>query len=254
MGPRHVAITLALALSLGTLATTRARDARSVSTSCTVVVASEVCTWVVMQGERPLELGATVPLAIIEGVPLDVEMVWPPEPLAVVALPTEARSALGIDHMGINWEAHGHPPAAFLTRHFDFHFYNITRDRVDGIDCTDESKPSQLPSGYVLPDIDVPGMGTLVGLCVPRMGMHAMPEMDAVGTGAFEASMILGYYGGEPTFFEPMISQEVLLQKSDFTLRVPAVAHLPAGVRYPTSFRAEYDDALSAYRLIFSGF
>ena len=37
-------------------------------------------------------------------------MVWPPQELASVAFPVRgARPQLGIDHLGINWEAHGHP-------------------------------------------------------------------------------------------------------------------------------------------------
>jgi hypothetical protein len=207
-----------------------------------------------MEGETPVRLGAAIPLALIEAVPSDAEMVWPPEELAVVALPDEARAALGIDHLGINWEAHGHPPASFMTQHFDFHFYNLTESEVGAIDCSDESKPSKLPARYALPDIEVPGMGVLVGLCVPRMGMHAMLEDEVEESDPFEASMMLGYYGGEPIFFEPMISRDLLLGRSDFSLKVPAIEGLPEGVRYPSEFRAEYDAVERQYTMVFSGF
>lgn len=213
-----------------------------------------MCTWVLMEGGAAAELGATIPMDLIEGVPSDAEMVWPPEQMGTVPLPDEARRAFGIDHLGINWEAHGHPPASFLTPHFDFHFYTVTEGDVAAIDCTDASKPSQLPAGYALPDIDIPGMGVLVGLCVPRMGMHAMVEGEVEETAAFEASMMLGYYGGAPVFFEPMVSRERLLERSDFALPVPVIEDLPAGVRYPTKFRAEYEAGDDRYRLIMSGF
>ena len=255
MGPRTLTAAVALALTVGTLAAASADPRpRSTSESCATVLGSEVCTWVVMEGEAPVELGATIPMSLIEAVPADAEMEWPPRPLASIPLPVEARSALGIDHMGLNWEAHGHPPRSFMAQHFDFHFYSISQDEVGAIDCSDASKPDHIPAGYALPDIEVPGMGVLVGLCVPDMGMHAMPEADVDATDPFSASMILGYYGGEPVFFEPMVSRDLLLERSDFALPMPAVTGLPTGVRYPTRFRAEFDADAAHYRLIFSGF
>ncbi len=207
-----------------------------------------------MEDGAVVEVGATIPMSLIEDVPADAEMVWPPQQLGAIALPVEAQNALGIDHMGINWEAHGHPPTSFLTQHFDFHFYSVTPEEVRAIDCSDESKPAVLPTGYVLPDIDVPGMGVLVGLCVPRMGMHAMPQEEVTQTEEFDASMMLGYYGGRPIFFEPMVSRDLLLRRADFGLPVPSLAGTPSGVHYPTEFRAEYHSAGDQYRLIFSGF
>ena len=84
------------------------------------------------------------------------------ESLSIVDLPAEARESTGIDHLGINWEAHGHPPAIFMEPHFDFHFYSVSRDAVAAIDCADLSKPASAPEGYELPDIEIPDMGTLV--------------------------------------------------------------------------------------------
>ena len=254
MSAKRMTIPLVLILSVATLALAALPGARSTFRSCGVALGSEVCTWIVMEGEDAVELGATVPLALIEAVPSDAEMVWPPKELLTIALPAEARTALGIDHMAINWEAHGHPPATFLAPHFDFHFYNVTRDRVEAIDCTDTSKPPTLPAGYALPDLDIPGMGVLVGLCVPRMGMHAMAEGHVGATDTFGAAMMLGYYGGEPVFFEPMVSQARLLEASDFSVPIPRVENLPDGVRYPGAFRAEYDAAAEAYRLLFTEF
>jgi hypothetical protein len=236
-----------------TVAAVLADGARTTTQTCKTVLESKVCAWVTMDGANPVEVGATVPMSLIESVPADAPMVWPPEELADIELPAEAR-ALGIDHLGINWEAHGHPPATFMTPHFDFHFYSVSRQAVRAIDCSDLSKPSSLPAGYALPDIAVPDMGTLVGLCVPRMGMHAMPAVDTDAAGPFGASMMLGYYGGTPIFFEPMVSQKLLLSGKDFTLPVPALEGLPAGVRYPRQLQATYDSKNREYRLVASGF
>lgn len=254
MSPKHWAFALSFLLLAGAAtAFTHDVDATSHS-SCGTVMGSEVCTWIEMDGDRPVELGASIPLGLIERVPADAEMVWPPRELAMVSLPAVAQNALGLDHLGINWEAHGHPPQTFLTQHFDFHFYNLTPDEVASIDCSDDAKPDRLPDGYALPDVEVPGLGTLVGLCVPAMGMHAMEAHEVHDTAPFQASMMLGYYDGEPIFFEPMVARDLLMQKKDFSLRMPALADLPAGVRYPTEFRAEYDRQNQAYRLLFTGF
>jgi hypothetical protein len=249
-----VAVVAASALSMGAIPHVPTPDGSSTSRSCGTVMDSEVCTWVVMSEGAVLELGASIPLALIENVPADAPMVWPPVQLAAIALPAEARSALGLDHLGINWEAHGHPPTAFMTPHFDFHLYSVAEAQVQAIDCSDSSKPAELPERYVLPDIDVPGMGTLVGLCVPSMGMHAMVGADVADSEPFRASMVVGYYRGNPIFFEPMVSRALLMKRSDFSLPMPVVAGLPANVHYPSQFHAEYDAEGQQYRLIFKGF
>lgn len=253
MSTTRIATVAAMALTIGLVAATT-HDPGETSSECTTVLGTDVCTWVVMQGGAPTELGATIPMALIASVPRGGEMVWPPQELATIPFPGAAREALGIDHMGLNWEAHGHPPATFLTEHFDFHFYNVPADEVSAIDCTDVSKPTRLPAGYTLPDIDVPGMGRFIGLCVPSMGMHAMLADEVDDTDPFAADMLLGYYGAEPIFIEPMVSRELLMSKKDFSVPMPRVASLPAGVRYPHAFRAEFDEDAQAYRLIFSGF
>jgi hypothetical protein len=259
MASKHIAVSVALALAVGTLAvgtiaTVAARAPSSTFKECTDVMESQVCTWVKMEGSAAVELGAAIPMAIVEGVSPDAEMAWPPERLATVALPAEARAALGMDHMGINWEPHGHPPSVFLTPHFDFHFYNIATEDVDAIDCSDASKPATLPARYVLPDLDIPGLGMLVGLCVPRMGMHAMNGDVIEGTELFDAALLVGYYGGVPIFFEPMLAQDRLRERTDFSIPLPPVAGLPDGVAYPSEFRAEYDASRDLYSLVFSGF
>lgn len=252
LGPRLPAF--ALLLPLTTLSSAVADAPRSTHESCATTLGAEVCAWVVMDGDAVVEVGATIPMTLVESVPADAPMVWPPEALVTIALPAEARSALGIDHMTVNWEAHGHPPAAFLAQHFDFHFYSIAQADVGAIDCSDATRPATLPAGYALPDVEVPGMGTLVGLCVPLMGMHAMPSPDVSATDVFDASMIVGYYAGSPVFFEPMVARDFLRERAGFVLPMPTVEGLPPGVRYPTDFRADFDVASDAYRLVFSGF
>ncbi|HSE44849.1 MAG TPA: hypothetical protein VLA89_05930, partial [Gemmatimonadales bacterium] len=157
------------------------------------------------------------------------------------------------------WESMGHPPGPYLTPHFDFHFYTIGQDQRMAMDCTDLSKPAELAAGYTLPDVTLPppmaamiGTTTLMGLCVPGMGMHSLLTSELEGTGLFRGTMVIGYYQGKPIFIEPMISKEMLLEQKGFELPIPAIPGL-TGNR-PRSFRAEYDTAQKAYRFVFSDF
>ncbi len=141
-----------------------------------------------------------------------------------------------------------------LTPHFDFHFYVISDSATAAIDCSNTAKPQTIPASYTLPDVDIPKLGMLTGLCVPKMGMHALPTEFATGTAPFTGTMVFGYYAQRPIFYEPMISRAMLQEHRSFTLPVPPEGDLPKGVQYPTKFEAVYDSTTPGYRFIFSGF
>lgn len=227
---------------------------RHVQGSCADVHGGQVCTFATLAGSGDVvEVGVTIPLTTIAQAPQDAEMKWPPEAHAMLQLPAEAASATGLQLLTIFWEPHGHPPGPYMTPHFDFHFYNVARPVIDAIDCKDVRKPAALPAGYILPDEEIPGLGTLVGICVPGMGMHSLPEREFTGTATFTGTMVLGYYQEAPIFIEPMISKEKLMARQSFELEIPADAG-SNGTKYPERFRAEYDAATDAYRFVFAGF
>ena len=89
MGSKYITTLFAVVLPAVIVVPAVAQEVRSTSRSCTNVLESEVCTWVVMEGGAAVELGATVPISIVEAVPSDAEMVWPPQQLATVALPAQ---------------------------------------------------------------------------------------------------------------------------------------------------------------------
>ncbi|MGE3525439.1 MAG: hypothetical protein AB7I33_05915, partial [Gemmatimonadales bacterium] len=217
---------------------------------CRPANGADVCTWGETAGGTLVAFGATVPMTAIENAPDDAPMTWPPLATAVIPMPEAVRSATGFQSLTMFWEPHGHPPGPYLTPHFDFHFN--TAD-VRPIDCADTTKPAQLPAGYALPDMTDPELGTLVGLCVPKMGMHALPQAALSDTAIFKAAMLVGYYHGQPVFLEPMIARATLLERRSFPLTWPAVPDHPAAVRMPATFRAEYDSTAQAYRFVFSG-
>jgi hypothetical protein len=221
---------------------------------CRPVYGADVCTWGEMTGEAVTAFGATIPLASAQNAPAEGEMVWPPVSTADIPLPSSVQSATGFDHLKVYWEPHGHPPGPYLVPHFDFHFYSMAADQVDAIDCADSTKPAQLPAGYELPDITIPEIGTLVGLCVPKMGMHALLGSELNSTTPFEKTMVVGYVHQRPIFIEPMITRQTLTAQRTFSLDTPQIPGAPTTVHFPQSFRAEYDSTTKAYRFMFSGF
>jgi len=222
--------------------------------ACQSAFGANVCAWDQMSGDSLTAFGATVPMAMIDSAPAGEPMVWPPVAAATIPLSQAAKAATGFDNITLYWEAHGHPPAPYMVPHFDFHFNTITPAQIAAIDCADSTKPAQPPAAYQLPDVDIPDLGTLIGLCVPHMGMHAMPESELQSTTPFEKAMLVGYYDAKPIFLEPMITRKTLDARRDFTLAIPTVPDAPPSVHYPTHFAAQYDSTAQAYRLEFSGF
>jgi hypothetical protein len=240
-----------VALSLGLAGCSRQRI---VSGECRPLNGADVCVWGETSGGTLTAFGATVPVAAAENAPAEAPMAWPPVEAALIPLPDVVKSATGFDNLKIYWGAHGHPPAPFLVPHFDFHFYAIGAAETNTIDCADSTKPAQLAAGYELPDMNIPQIGNLIGVCVPKMGMHSLPGTELRATTPFEKTMVLGYYHGRSIFVEPMITRATLLGRSGFSMAVPQVPGRPASAHYPLKFRADYDSTAHAYRFVFSDF
>ena len=221
---------------------------------CHPVNGADICVWEETSGKTVLSFGATIPISAIENAPPDAPMVWPPVAAAVIPLPDHVRGATGFDNLTFFWEPHGHPPGPFLTPHFDFHFNTSSAADLKAMDCADSTKPAALPVGYELLDATIPQLGTLIGLCVPGMGMHALPSAVVNGPAVFDKAMVVGYYHGRSMFVEPMISRATLLERHGFDLPIADVPARPSASRFPTRFRATYDSTANAYRFGFSAF
>lgn len=227
--------------------------------SCADANGASVCSYATMVGANTTEAGAVVPMSAIENAKDGVmSMDWPPVATAITNLPDASVDKTGLTHMTMYWEGMGHDPAPFKVPHFDFHFYLVPPSDVDAIDCKDESKPAALPVGYALPDQDLTpeeqkmlGVAKLVGICVPKMGMHSLTQNDLLETKPFSATMVIGYYHAKPIFIEPMIAKSFLMTKQSFTLQIPEI---PGAGLHPTSFKADYDSTANAYRFRFTNF
>jgi hypothetical protein len=220
---------------------------------------AQVCTWAETRGDSLLAVGATVPLASLDSAPADYAMSWPPAAIAKLKLPESVHSTGGLTQLTIFWESMGHPPAFFATPHFDFHFYVVPPGEELTYDCKDLSKPAAMPAGYALPDMALPpelaqmtGVDTLVGICVPTMGMHSLLAANLESTGTMRGDMVIGYYAGKPIFIEPMLSKAMLMEKQSFDLPIPEIPGLKGN--YPRTFRAEWSDSTQSYRFTYTNF
>jgi len=226
---------------------------------CVTVFKGQVCTWARTQANKLVEVGATVPMTTIEGGPSEPEMAWPPVAQAKLKLPAASQAKSGLTQLTIFWEAMGHAPPPFATPHFDFHFYVVPVGEEMTYSCKDRTKPAALPAGYVLPDEALPqdvaqmiGVDTLIGVCVPNMGMHSLPIADMQRKDTFQGDFVIGYYAGKPVFIEPMLPRARLMEKKSFDLPVPTIPGLKGN--YPRVFHAVYDAKQPGYHFVFSGF
>jgi hypothetical protein len=227
--------------------------------SCADAFKAQVCTYAKTKGKTLVEAGAVIPMASIENAPASAPMTWPPAVDAAADMPATTSRQSGLTQLTVFWESDGHPPGAFLTPHFDFHFNTVTAAEIAAIDCKDLSKPTALPVAFALPDIPLPpdmakmtGVPSLIGMCVPQMGMHAILASEVERKDAFEGSMVIGYYKGKAVFIEPMIAKATLMKKASFDIPMPDVPGLTGA--HPTKFHAEWDGAENSYKFMFTGF
>jgi hypothetical protein len=229
----------------------RAQVENGAEAQCGALFGAKVCTSYEMRAGKITELTLRVPVALVEHAPAHAPMVWPPKPDLDVPFAAAVQKQTGFTYANIYWNPMGHAPGAYMVPHFDVHFYFAPERVVEKIDCKNTVKPRALPADYVLPDENVPHIGEMVGVCIPAMGMHALPAADLNVKTPWKASMIVGYYGGKATFFEPMIASATLLQKHSFTLPVPQDIEPTAHVRYPREFRAVYLPKSNVYDFTF---
>lgn len=157
----------------------------------------------------------------------------------VLAFPDAVQSQTFFNHMGFDFQDHGHGPPPYLFPHFDLHFYGVDVASVLEVDCVDEPLPEGLEAG------------------VPAMGVHALdvrsPELQE-DPEMFTRTLIIGYHNAEITFIEPMVTQAHLAERSEWTWDVPRPTVLGRSVLWPATFKASLDADTDTYTLEYSGF
>ena len=146
--------------------------------------------------------------------------------------------ATTFEHIVINWNLHGHPPAdIFTVAHFDFHFYTITNEErlaIPVYPLAIAAFDNLPPNGY-MPASYFPDPGG-----VPQMGKHWGNRSVAPGT--FTKTMTLGSYNGEVSFIEPMITKSTLLSGVAFSLPFAQPDLFAEHTYYPTKYNFFVDD------------
>ena len=160
----------------------------------------------------------------------------------VVPLHLKAKQYTPFDHIGLNWNPHGHEPEhVFDVPHFDFHFYMISVEEQMAIPewspDTDAAFNLYPPTGYMPADyITPPGAAT----AEPQMGKHWLP-MNLGAYLPFSKIMIYGSYNGKLIFVEPMITLDYLLSNPDFSSNYSQPDFFEKAGNYPTKYNIYHD-------------
>jgi hypothetical protein len=163
-----------------------------------------------------------------------------------VELPEEAK-VTGFDHLAVDWNPVGHDPKPIYgLPHFDFHFYRITKEEQAAVIPGPDNVP--VPETYVPKDY-ISGM-----IAVPDMGVHWVDSKAPEFTGQkFTDTFIYGFYHGELTFMEPMITREFLLTKPDFIINIKQPRAFQKQGYYPTFSHIRYDASSNEYIMTLGG-
>jgi hypothetical protein len=177
---------------------------------------------------------------------------FPPQ-MFNVALPSQA-SATAFNHIGLDWNAMGHPPDPIYTLpHFDIHFYMIdtaTKNAISPLDSVaGRATPdtAMVPTGYT--------GGPTPHEIIPGMGIHYFdPASHEFHGSAFTSTLIYGFWKGKMIFIEPMITRAYLQSKVTYeaNLALPTV-YPTAGKYYPTKYKLTYDAAAGEHVVSLDG-
>jgi hypothetical protein len=211
--------------------------------------AGKAYSWIMIDRENhPFSIGATFSGGALENLPAGHEMTRYSFsiPMRGIARP--------FDHLEINWNPMGHIPiGVYNVPHFDFHFFFMSRGRVDRISCAGPDlarceKPLAskfVPHEYILPP----------GTSMPAMGAHWIDPFSPEFHGQpFTASFIFGSYGGHLNFIEPMVTREFFLAHPDFSMPIKQPSAYERAGFYPTSYRISYSAPADSYTVALEDF
>jgi hypothetical protein len=243
----------------GNVISTFARDAQGVRVlwgESTIIDGARVVTWALVSphDNTILAAGVTFSLKLAEEMPQPGS--GPAGAIASLEFPAVVQDTTFFNHLEIQSNPHGHeaPPGSVnpdrnRVAHFDFHFYAIPEEQVWAI-------PDRAPPLPRVPaDLLAPGY-TQAGRSVLQMGRHSGPVWALTDPGPLTTLMLAGYLpdGSQMHFLEPMVSQDVLLGRQDFSIPVPMPRELgrAAPTLYPTRFEGLFQG--NAYSFVYSDF
>ena len=140
------------------------------------------------------------------------------------------------DHVFLSFSHSGHePPGIYDIAHFDLHFVTqplAERAAIPPYSTETAKKFDNLPPTGIIP---APYFRLPAG--VPAMGVHwANPTSPELNGGKFTETFILGSYDGKLTFYEPMITLELLASKPNITKAAPIPTKFAASGYFPMKY------------------
>jgi hypothetical protein len=211
------------------------------------IYGGEAYTWIRVKigaDTTPLALGITLNQAMMNSLDRAASSMNP------LPLPGIATKYTPFDHVSVDWNPMGHPPAGtYDVPHFDFHFYTITTTEQMMIG-DDSAEMVRMPDSSLIPPFY-----TATGSGVPKMGWHwfdsRSPEYNG---GSFTKTLVYGYNGGHLAFVEPMITEATLLSHQTLAASIPQPSVWEKkGVYDPISYKISYDAENQLYIVQFDG-
>jgi hypothetical protein len=148
----------------------------------------------------------------------------------------EKANDIMFNHVWLNWNPAGHPPANVYTKpHFDIHYYISTVAERETY--VDPAKLNADPAAGYLPPLHV-GADP-----VPAMGKHwvdiTSPELNPNNPQPFTQTFIYGSYDSKVVFYEPMITLDFLKTTVNFERTIPQPAKFQKSGYYPTKMKVQ---------------
>lgn len=240
-----------------------------------------ISTYAELDGQgQPSAIGVLISSSALEGLPsgptdghhcfdrdgngrVDTDMECTATHEFVVPLPdvVATRSDVPFKWMLFNWNPVGHiPPGIYDVSHFDVHFYMAPIADVfalangpcgpEFVNCDQfEIAKKPLPASYMSPGFqDVDGVA-------PAMGNHLIdvtgPEFNGE---VWKRSWIFGAYDGHVTFYEEMLTLDLLRSQPDACYPIKMPAAVEQSGWYPTQSCVRYEPSTNAYTVSIEGF
>lgn len=163
---------------------------------------------------------------------------------AVIELEMPDQTPAPYNHATLDWNPEGHPPPDIYTvPHFDVHFYFLSpqaRDAIQGGPAQTFPDEQYVPSSYAADSVNTPDMG------MHYVNLQA-PEFNGE---PFTHTFIYGFYQGEHTFIEPMVTTDVLSSNPDVNAEVPQPETYQRTGMYPARYRIVHDTEAGEYRVV----
>jgi hypothetical protein len=200
-------------------------------------------SWIrISHTDQPSEIGVEITAAAMSSLPsMHAGLVLP--------LHKKAKQVTPFDHVSLDYQPNGHPPAGvFTVPHFDVHFYLISLEEQMAIPAVN---PSTLPLFNLAPPTGYMPPSYSMGAPEPQMGTHWIPPPPTFVP--FSRVMIYGTYNGSVKFIEPMVTVAHMMSGGSTNSYLQPQKFERAG-NYPTMYNVYTNSETGNYNITLSNF